>query len=238
MLVHRSFVVCEYLARASFGPATTIEPVQPNPRELRSLSALIWASFRGIGGAVIGLFGVAGTFAAWFVRPTATVRLPLVVAILAASIIASVTLFEAARRALRKAARPLPRVRAAAAENTPSGNSIVLVLDESPLFSAGILVTVFVVEHDEFESRIATGYVETVREDGRSQVRLTEVAPAKTAVLEAIERNDARVLSRLKVKPFVYTPLERNSLIRVPRRAWGTLRSSEEPGRQPTYRIR
>jgi hypothetical protein len=161
----------------------------------------MWASFRGAAGAVIGLLGTIGTFAAWFVDPTQKIGLPWFVALTTVSLILAVTLFEAARRALRHAARPLPAVRLAVREDT--SGTIVLVLDGSPLFSTDLSVSVFAVEHEDYEAQIATGYVETVREDGRIQVRLVEIAVGRNEYIQNLLQNDMRILKKIKVKPYL-----------------------------------
>lgn len=161
----------------------------------------MWASFRGAAGAVIGLLGTVGTFAAWFVDPTQKIGLPWFVALTTVSLVLTVTLFEAARKALSHAARPLPAVRLAVTEETTG--SIVLVLDGSPLFSTDLAVSVFAVEHEDYEAQIATGYVETVREDGRVQVRLIEIASGRHELIQNLLRNDMHILKKIRVKPYL-----------------------------------
>lgn len=176
--------------------------MQPSRRELRSLPALIWAAFRGAWGAVVGLIGVAATVGAWFVSPQETVPLAWFVGLAMLCALLGVTLFEAARRALAYALKPLPKVRLAVDE-TASGGSVVLVLDESSLFSTGMAISLFIIEHNDYEIRLGSGYVDTIREDGRIQVRLVNFVKGRQAHIDKVRQNDATALKNARVKPFL-----------------------------------
>ena len=160
------------------------------------------------------MLGVLITAGAWFVAPTSNVPLPWFVALASVAVLVVMTLGEAARRALRFAARPLPNIRLAVDE-VASGGGLVLVLDESSHFSTGIAVTLFIVVHGDYEARLGTGYVETIREDGRIQVRIVNLGSGHLEELQKVRLNDASVLKNLRVKPsLVWTPFFSDGAIR------------------------
>ena len=176
--------------------------MQPSPRELRSLPRLLGAAFRSSWSAALGALSFAATVGAWFLGSGSNVPLFWFVALASISVLVAATLFEATRRAFENAARPLPDVRLAIDEAS-NGGGIVLVLDESPLFSISMAVSMFAIEHGDYEARLGTGFVDTIREDGRIQVRIVNLERGREDVLQRLRQSDAATLKNIRVKPFL-----------------------------------
>ena len=176
-----------------------------SPRELSSWSGLLWLSFRGTVGGFVGIVGLAAGVAAWFIPATEKVSLAVYVLTLMVCIALIVVLAEAARIAKASAAHPLPRVRFSLDEaQVGEIPRVVLVLDPSPLFNQGLVVSVFLVQQDQYERFFGNGFVQNVQDDGLIQVRLTGLSEGFADVLADLQGSKTQTLARVRVKPYVH----------------------------------
>lgn len=152
----------------------------------------------------VGVIGFLVGVAAWFVPAANQVSLPIYVVTLLLALAIITVLIEAARIAKTHAASPLPRVKLSLVEErTPGEPKVILVLESSPLFFFGLVVSVFVVEKDQYEQFFGEGVIQNVQDDGLIQVRLEEFDVENSAVLHALKSNSVDTLNRLRVKPYV-----------------------------------
>jgi hypothetical protein len=177
--------------------------MQTPPPELRSLGTLIWSSFKGSAGATVGLLGTLATFASWFIKSNSFLPLSWLVGVTITGIAVIVTLFESTRRALNHVAHPFPLVKLALSEPTSKGKTIILLLDSSPLFSPGLLVSFYLRVQEQYESLIGSGVVQNVQDDGLIQIRVSSFTSNNLEWTEKILANDASYLKCLLIKPYV-----------------------------------
>lgn len=169
--------------------------------EISSLPQLLWSSFRGTLGTVVGVMGFLCGVGAWFIPASVSVPLSIYVITLLIACAAIVTLLEATRIARLHMASPLPKV-VQSVETGAHPRSMVLLLTSSPLFGFGMIVSIFVLEHDSYERFIAEGIVQNVQDDGLIQVRITEADSDAASTLDAIRQQQSTTLTRLRVKPY------------------------------------
>lgn len=178
--------------------------MQTSPRELSSLPRLLWVSFRGTVGTFVGIVGLIAGIAAWFIPSTSTVSLAAYVVTVVLSVALIVVLLEATRIARLHAANPLPRVRLSLREgSTPTEGHVILILEPSPMFSHGIMASIFLLEHDHYERFVGNGVVQNVQDDGLIQIRIEEVIDGFQSLIADLEASNTKILSRLRVKPYV-----------------------------------
>lgn len=178
--------------------------MQIAPHELSSWPRLLWASLKGTGGMLFGVIGVLIGIITWVVPATNRVPMSIYMVTLYIALAAIIVLFEAARISKKHAASPLPRVKLSLVEERVSGEpKMVLVLESSPLFFFGLVVSVFVVEKDQYEQFFGEGVVQNIQDDGLIQVRLEYFDVENTGVFEALKSNSVDTLTRLRVKPYV-----------------------------------
>jgi len=130
--------------------------------------------------------------------------MPIYVVTLFVALAVITVLIEAARIAKTHAASPLPRVKLSfVEERIPGEEKVILVLESSSLFFFGLVVSVFVIEKDQYELFFGEGVIQNVQDDGLIQVRLEEFDVGNSVVLEALKSNSVDTLNRLRVKPYV-----------------------------------
>lgn len=184
--------------------AHKLPTMQTGPYELSSWPRLLWASLKGTVGTFVGVAGLLAGIAAWFIPTTTQITLAVYVATLLIALATITVLIEATRIAKTHAASPLPRVKLSLIEHRAGDESrVVLVLEPSPLFFFGLVVSVFVVEKDQYERFFGEGSVQNVQDDGLIQVRLDDFDVEAKDVLEALRSNSLDTLARLRVKPYV-----------------------------------
>lgn len=141
--------------------------MQTSSRELSTLSRLLWMSFRGTVGTFVGIVGLLASIAAWFIPGTSTIPLAVYVVTVVLCVAVIVVLLEAARIARLHAANPLPRVRLSLREgSTPAEGHVILILEPSPMFSHGLMASIFLLEQDHYERFVGHGVVQNVQDDG------------------------------------------------------------------------
>lgn len=178
--------------------------MQTSPRELSTLPRLLWISFRGTVGTFVGIVGLLAGIAAWFIPGTSTVPLAVYVVTVVLCVAIIVVLLEATRIARLHAANPLPRVRLSLREwSTPAEGHVILILEPSPIFSHGLMASIFLLEHDHYERFVGHGVVQNVQDDGLIQIRIEEVVEGFQSLITDLEASKSQVLSRLRVKPYV-----------------------------------
>ncbi|MDP1997766.1 MAG: hypothetical protein Q8J90_11265 [Gallionella sp.] len=178
--------------------------MQTSPRELSTLPRLLWVSFRGTVGTFVGIVGMLAGIAAWFIPGTTTVTLAVYVVTVALCVAIIVVLFEATRIARLHAANPLPRVCLSLREGgTPTEGHVILILEPSPMFSHGLMASIFLLEHGHYERFVGHGVVQNVQDDGLIQIRIEEVVEGFQSLIADLEASKSQVLSRLRVKPYV-----------------------------------
>lgn len=178
--------------------------MQTGPYELSSWPRLLWASVKGTVGTFVGVAGLLAGVAAWFIPASTQVSLAIYVATSLIALAIITVLIEATRIAKTHAASPLPRVKLSLIEQRVTNDPhVVLVLEPSPLFFFGLVVSVFVVEKDQYERFFGEGSVQNVQDDGLIQVRLDDFDADDNAVIDALRSNSIDTLSRLRVKPYV-----------------------------------
>lgn len=161
-------------------------------------------SFRGTIGTFVGVIGLLASIAAWFIPGTSTVPLALYIVTVVLCIAFIVILFEATRIARLHAANPLPRVRLSLRDGAPSSEGhVILILEPSPMFSHGLLVSIFLLEQDHYERFVGHGVVQNVQDDGLIQIRIEGIVEGFQNMIADLEASKAQVLSRLRVKPYV-----------------------------------
>ena len=83
------------------------------------------------------------------------------------------------------------------------GNSkIICLLDPSPLFSYGTLVSFYYV-NEEFEELLGYGRVVNIQDNKLIQAELTYPNSGQGEILEEISQNNSSTLPRLRVKPTI-----------------------------------
>ena len=178
--------------------------MQTGPYELSSWPRLLWASLKGIVGTFVGIAGLLAGVAAWFVPATSQVSLSIYVTTLLFALAIITVLIEATRIAKMHAASPMPRVKLSLLEErTVDEPRVVLVLEPSPIFFFGLVVSVFIVEKDQYERFFGEGIVQNVQDDGLIQVRLENFDIGAKEILNALRSNSVDTLNRLRVKPYV-----------------------------------
>lgn len=148
--------------------------------------------------------GLAVGLAAWIFG--SDVRVPLVsVAIFGSvAVILGATLTHAVLVAHAAALKRLPRVRIA--KVPPSSYRdvrVVLLLDESELFSVDALVAVYKIEDEDYEALVAIGRVLIIQDSGLIQIGVTNILPEAAESFEKVLRNEKSALKALIVKPHV-----------------------------------
>lgn len=185
--------------------------MQVTPSNPPTLLGLLWLSFRGVRGTFLGLAGLALAVAAWFIPPTEKVPLSWFVITLLLALAVVTTLLEAIRIARAHAVSPLPRVRLAFPfDATVQDSPVILMLDASPIFAFGLVVSVFIIEQDQYERFFAQGIVLNIQDDGLIQVKIDRSTPDSASTMDSLRKQSASVLPRLRVKPYV---LDRSSTI-------------------------
>jgi hypothetical protein len=178
--------------------------MRPTPYELSSWPRLLWLSFRGVLGTFLGVAGLGAGVAAWFIPASEKVSLALYVVTLLLALAVVLILAEATRIARASAAHPLPRVRFSLDESSdPEDPRIVLVLEGSPLFSHGMLVSAFFIQEDQYERFFAQGVVQNIQDDALIQVRLTQFSESFADIAADLRSSKTHTLTRLRVKPYV-----------------------------------
>lgn len=178
--------------------------MQTSPREISTLPKLLWVSFRGTIGAFVGIVGFLASLTAWFIPGTYTIPLAVYVVTVVICISLIVVLFEATRIARLHAANPLPRVRLSLRDGTSTvEGQLILILEPSPMFSHGLLVSIFLLEQDHYERFVGQGVVQNVQDDGLIQIRIEGIVEGFQNLIADLEASKAQVLSRLRVKPYV-----------------------------------
>ena len=84
---------------------------------------------------------------------------------------------------------------------TPGGKW-VLLLAPSPMFSHGIVVSIYVIS-DEYERYLAKGYVLNIQEDKKIQIVIDSLLVDDDPTYLRLQNNNASVLKSLRVKPVV-----------------------------------
>ncbi|MDR3370632.1 hypothetical protein [Rhodoferax sp.] len=178
--------------------------MQTGPYELSTWPRLLWASLKGIVGTFVGIAGLIAGIAAWFIPATEKIALPVFAVTLLVSLAIIAVLIEAARIAKMHAASTLPRVKLSIVESKdPDEPRVILLLEPSSLYFFGLVVSVFVVEKDQYERFFGQGLVQNIQDDGLIQVRLDDFDFDATDVLNGLKSNSLDVITRLRVKPYV-----------------------------------
>ena len=189
-----------------------------SPHDIATLPRLLWISFRGTVGTVVGILGLLVSTAAWFIPGTGTVSLGLYVTTVILLLATVVVLVEATRIARKHAAHPLPRVRLSLKEDHPADVvRIILILEPSPMFSHGLITSIFLVEQDHYERFVGYGVVQNVQDDGLIQVQIEGFVAGFPDLLADLQASKSQTLTRLRVKPFV----QQRGLIRISENAHG-----------------
>ena len=174
----------------------------------------VWRSFRAIYGPVLTTAGVAGTLAAFFIAPGASVTmgwkwLILVMVLVGVAAFTILDMLSAARRLAQ--ARP-PRVISAVAsglDGNPEAGPLILVLDVSALFGNDVLVSIYLNEQLAnasdlgFERLIGVGRVFNIQGNGLIQIAVLAELPEQAGVWRRIRGREVSVLREVLVKPSV-----------------------------------
>ena len=190
------------------------ESIAPRAQSM-SLGSLIWEGVRRTS-PLVGCLGLVATIVTWQTKPDAQIPLLWVVVAGSSGIVLLTALALATSIAARAASRSSPKVRfACRPPNAYANVQVLLLLDPSPYFVQGCLVSVHQRRDERYDVLVAIGTVLTIQENGLIQVGVQWFVEDRDGLTLGLLRNDVRVLKSLSVKPnvpeyFITRAYERN----------------------------
>ncbi len=170
-----------------------------NSREpSRSILGQLFESFIRTQGWLVGIVGV---LIALFFIPSSNLELKWFILAGVLWLLLLAMLIDFSYRTYNRAKSPIPHVLRAIMEpkdQSPAG--YILLLEPSPLYGHESVVSIYE-KDDEFERLIGIGYVNTIKEDGKIQILVTEISKGNEAAKDRFSKNDASYLKQIVVKP-------------------------------------
>lgn len=80
-------------------------------------------------------------------------------------------------------------------------SDVILFLSESELFTHDSIVSIHIVEEEDFERLIGFGYVFNIQENGKIQIWIDSVLKDSDEIIENIKDKNATTLKNLVVRP-------------------------------------
>lgn len=97
----------------------------------------------------------------------------------------------------------IPKILSAKKYNILERAGILCLLNQSELFSIGILISCYYRDNEGFEFLIGTGQVINIQEDGKIQALVDLPVSAYQDILNKLANNDSQVINRILVKPTI-----------------------------------
>lgn len=159
---------------------------------------MFWHALKGVP-SFIGFLATIVSIS-WDPNDTFSARWALLIGLLLLAVIAA--LVETSWRAIRAATQVLPKV-LQSKKPAVGTEPLLLLLEPSPLYSFGDMVTFYQVSDDSFEDLIGVGAIVNVQQDGKIHALLQRPVPEFSNLIEQLTKNDAALRDRIRVKPNV-----------------------------------
>lgn len=162
----------------------------------------LYESFRRTGGWPLAFLSLLLSLVLFVVKADATIHLRVIVPFACAGIVCFIVSADLAIRMWRRAANQLPQVLAIVTQPVDGASSRhILLLEPSPLFGHGSMVSIYNLREDGFEVLVGLGHVATVQQDGRIQVLLVRELASPEEIARILDATNSGFRRRLLVKP-------------------------------------